>query len=640
MNDVDILCKSLLKFHEIIFKHTTLEVLFDSSILTVSSLALKTFKKSTKLDDLLGVEPECGYNSGKQIKPQSKIAITWLNDVVNNNIDDKLKFRWIFHPLGEKKVGGFYVDGYDESNNVIYEFLGCYFHGCSDCFESNAFNYKCEKTFGKLKSETSSRLNHLKNYCSKVIIMKECQYLKKEKKIYDNFRYPLKIRDSLYGGRTSPVALFKDCSNGGKIYYVDFVSLYPSIQFENYFPVGDHSIMINQDDILKFVDQEMKKKEEKKCGFIKCDILPPRNIFFPVLPTKIDEKLLFVLCFECGKLKDHSKKCQHSEEERMLCGTWCLHEIYEAIRQGYVIKKTSELIYYEKKMKIFEKFISKFFVLKTQYSGLKNDTEIEKEELSCYLLKEFGIYVKPCDISSDRNEAMRYVMKLILNSLWGKLCQNPNKSSVHFVENAEELASYVYDEKYENVHFDILDSHVARVVCELKENCNHNVGKVCVSVGSYITCYSRLKLLKELVKLPQESVLYYDTDSIIYYSQFCDELIDIGDKLGEMHSELKHDEHITSFVSTGPKSYSYITNKNKEVIHVKGFKMIKSKSSVNPDMLYEIVENNDVIHRIENQKFKINKNLHISKNDELKLFKFTFDKRQILPDLSTIPWGM
>ena len=638
MNDVDILYKSLIRFHEIILEHTSLEVLFDFSIVTISSLALKIFKKITKLDDLLGVEPSSGYNSGKQIKPQSKIAIMWLNDVLEK-IDDKSKFRWIFHPLGEKKIGGFYVDGYDELNDVVYEFLGCYFHGCCDCYEPNAFNYKCEKTFGKLKSETSSRLNCLKNYCSNMIIVKECEYLKKRKETKSVIRCPLKIRDGLYGGRTSPAMLFKDCSNGGKIYYVDFVSLYPSIQFENFFPVGDHSIMIDNDDILKFIEQEMSK-EDRKCGFIKCDVLPPRNLFFPVLPSKIDDKLLFVLCYECGKSKDHKKRCEHSEKERMLHGTWCLHEMYEAIHQGYVIKMSSELIYYEKKMKIFEKFISKFFVLKTQYSGVENGTYVEKEQLSRDLLRIFGIYVKPSDIPSNRNEAMRYVMKLILNSLWGKLCQNPHKSSIHFVENAEELASYIYDEKYENVYFDVMDSHTARVICSLKEDCDHNVGKICVSVGSYITCYSRLRLLKELMKLPPKSVLYYDTDSIIYYFEFSDELIDMDDKLGEMRSELKHDEHITSFVSTGPKSYSYITNKNKEVIHVKGFKMIKSKSSIDADMLYEIVENNDIIHKIENQKFKTNKKLHILKTNELKLFKFTFDKRQILPDLSTVPWGM
>ena len=642
MNDVDILCKSLIKFHEIILKHTKIEVLFDPTIVTISSLALKTFKKTTNLNDMLGVEPPCGYNSGKSLKPQSKIAIVWLNEIYAKMID-KTKFRWIFHPLGEKKIDNFYVDGYDESNDIVYEFFGCYFHGCSDCFDLRSFNYKCKKTFGKLNAETSSRLNYLKHRCSNVIVMKECKYSQQLKESDKTFieKMPLRIRDSLYGGRTSPSVLFKDCSNGGKIHYIDFVSLYPSIQFEEYFPVGDHTIINDSDDILKFIEEEMKKNEEseKKCGFVKCKILPPNDIFFPVLPTRLDDKLMFLLCQECGKLKNHNKECNHLEEKRMLFGMWCLHEIYEALKQGYEIKKSHELIYYEKKTKIFQEFISKFFVLKTQYSGVK--TGLDRSELSDYLLSHFGVYVNPADIPMERNEAMRYVMKLILNSLWGKLCQNSNKSSVHFVENAEELASYLYDEKYKNVYFDVLNSHVARVICDFKEEHNHKTNKICVSVGSYITCYSRLKLLKALSKLPQESVLYYDTDSIIYYSEFCDEIIEVGDRLGEMNSELNHDEHITSFVSTGPKSYSFVTNKNKEITHVKGFKLIKSnKSCVDPNFLYEIIENNESIFQIKNSdKFKIKKDLHIFKSEELKTLKFTFDKRKILSDLSTVPWG-
>ena len=266
MNDVDVLVKSLVKFHEIIRKHTSIEVLFDQGIITISSLALKTFMKMSNLKDLLGVEPSGGYNCGKTLKKQSKIAIMWLNEI-NKQIGDPSKFRWIYHVLGEKKIEHFYVDGYDEVNDVIYEFLGCYYHGCSDCFDLNSFNFKCKKTFGKLNSEKSSRLNHLKMRCSNLIVMKECKYLKTIKgKNMGKFlkKSPIKIRDSLYGGRTSPSVLYKDCMDRGKIHYVDFVSLYPSIQFEKYFPVGEHNVVIDNEIIIDFIEKEMKKKTRTK----------------------------------------------------------------------------------------------------------------------------------------------------------------------------------------------------------------------------------------------------------------------------------------------------------------------------------------------------------------------------------------
>ena len=68
-------------------------------------------------------------------------------------------------------------------------------------------------------------------------------------------------------------------------------------------------------------------------------------MFFPVLPIRLNEKLMFVLCFECAKSKNHNEICNHSEKQKSLFGTWCLHEIYEALKHGYKIRETYELIY-------------------------------------------------------------------------------------------------------------------------------------------------------------------------------------------------------------------------------------------------------------------------------------------------------
>ena len=149
-NDVFVLTKSLLRFHEIILKHAKPEVLFDSEIMTISSLALNVFNQLVPLPNLLGVEPVLGYNGSLKLKNQSKIAIRWLNEI-NEQVNE-----------GEKRIESFYMDGYDESTDTIYEFLGCFFHGCSTCYDLRSFNKKCNKTFGK------SRLNYLKTRCRKI----------------------------------------------------------------------------------------------------------------------------------------------------------------------------------------------------------------------------------------------------------------------------------------------------------------------------------------------------------------------------------------------------------------------------------------------------------------------------------------
>ena len=173
------------------------------------------------------------------------------------------------------------------------------------------------------------------------------------------------------------------------------------------------------------------------------------------------------------------------------------------------------------------------------------------------------------------------------------------------------------------------------------------INKTCVGVGAYITCYSRLKLLKHLNKLPPNTVLYYDTDSIIYYSQHMDKLLETESKLGCLTSELDDGEYITSFISTGPKSYSFTTSLSKEITHVKGFKLSKkskNKTIISPDYLYEMMNNFNKTFDIEQEdEFVIQKDLLIRKENVLKIFSFTLVKtfdmenRNKHPTLGYIP---
>ena len=248
--------------------------------------------------------------------------------------------------------------------------------------------------------------------------------------------------------------------------------------------------------------------------------------------------------------------------------------------------------------------------------GIKNlgeESEQLKKRLSQQILDDFGIFIKWEDIPDDRNVAMRYVMKLILNSLWGKLCQNFNKSIVKFVSSAEELYDLIYDPSYDNVYFDIMDSETACVNCTYAEENNYKINKTCVALGCYVTCYARLKLLRCSNELPANSVLYYDTDSVIYFSENRYELL-------ETHSKLGRDECIMSFVSTGPKSYTYYTNLGKEIVHVKGFKRtsIDKENRINSNYLYDLVEDIFKVYEIKKSKFTVDNTLNIKNTDNVK----------------------
>ena len=45
---------------------------------------------------------------------------------------------------------------------------------------------------------------------------------------------------------------------------------------------------------------------------------------------------------------------------------------------------------------------------------------------------------------------------------------NSNKANIYFVNDYEELSSHILNKKYDTVYFDVMNSNMARVVCNYK----------------------------------------------------------------------------------------------------------------------------------------------------------------------------
>ena len=79
-------------------------------------------------------------------------------------------------------------------------------------------------------------------------------------------------------------------------------------------------------------------------------------------------------------------------------------------------------------------------------------------------------------------------------------------------------------------------------------------------IGAYVTARARLHLYNYLDTL-QERATYCDTDSVIFVQPSAESpLVETGDNVGAMTSELKPSEYIEEFVSGGPKNYAYKVN--------------------------------------------------------------------------------
>src|SRR5690606_24192175 len=133
----------------------------------------------------------------------------------------------------------------------------------------------------------------------------------------------LTIRDSLHGGRTDLCKIYfgkkknkklnlKDLANNQiKICYYDIVSLYPYICNTGPYPVSKPEYIIHD------FNYGLKHSNGKPYfGFIHCKILPPQNLYHPVLGTTVQNKFIFPLCQKPADEANSLNNCCHTDDER------------------------------------------------------------------------------------------------------------------------------------------------------------------------------------------------------------------------------------------------------------------------------------------------------------------------------------
>ncbi len=228
---------------------------------------------------------------------------------------------------------------------------------------------------------------------------------------------PIQVRDCLYGGRTNALVLYYLCRAHEQIKYSDVTSLYPFVQKYKRYPSG-HPIIITEN-----FDDDF----DGYFGIAKCTILPPQDLYVPVLPAKINGKLVFTLCYTCA-MEQNQEKCTHTVDERALTFTWCTVEINKAIEKGYKILKLHEVYHYSQSEQydpitktggIFTGYIDSALKTKQEASGYPQGVETE-EQKDAYIRKYYeheGVLLDKSKI--NKNPGLRTISKLALNSLWG-----------------------------------------------------------------------------------------------------------------------------------------------------------------------------------------------------------------------------
>lgn len=454
------------------------------------------------------------------------------------------------------------LDGYCAESNTAYEFYGCLWHGCRSCFSTNRRNTKLPRTkesVEELFAKTLKKQEHIKSIGMNLKYIWEHEFteLLQTNDTARTFVESLDIqdrlnpRDSFYGGRTNAIKLRKDVEGDQRIRYVDFTSLYPFINKYGLSPVGHPHILTSDLENIKLNDI---------FGIVQCKILPPRKLYFPVLPIKCNGKLTFAL---------YQGTCVCRDEDRMLLGTWCSPEVSKAVEMGYKIVKIYEIYHWSdttqydpttKTGGLFAEYINLFLRIKQESSDWPDwvKTQDDRTRYMQLYLNHEGVKLRSDSIC--KNNVLRSLAKLLLNSMWGKWGQNLNMpQTVYFHEReADKFFRCISDPQKNIKDFYIVSDDTIQVSYEAKDDFVPENYQTNVFLATFTTCHARLKLYEVLEQL-QERVLYHDTDSIIYISDPGDPEPALGDYLGELTDELDPGSWITSFVAGGPKQYAYKT---------------------------------------------------------------------------------
>ena len=355
-----------------------------------------------------------------------------------------------------------------------------------------------------------------------VIVMWQCEWelMKRDnpmvRALVDSFELVSRLQptDAFFGGRTNAVKLYhRAVADDEIIEYLDVTSLYPWTNKNCLYPIGHLTITYvpGSTDIAPYF------------GLVKCKILPPYNLYHPVLPHRSGGKLTFPLCSTCVEqepkpLTEHSHRCVHTKEERCLVSTWPTPELQEALQRGYVIRHVYEVWHFPKNSNtMFSSYVNTFLKMKQEASGwpewVGDNQDKRTQYVQDYLDKE-GVQLEPSNIK--KNPCQQSLAKMMLNSFWCKYGQQGNKSQVKAISSPARLHQLLNDDMHIVQTLRVLNDEMIELIYKQVDDEESIQININIFVACFTTCSARLKLYREgLSRVPPKRVLYFDMDSIV-----------------------------------------------------------------------------------------------------------------------------
>ena len=274
--------------------------------ITIASACNRDLRMNRMIPNSIASEPVRGWRNSIN---QSRVALEWLTWCAQENNIQQVR------NAGEVRIPTIgFVDGYCHDTRTVYEFQGCFTHGCPTCYPNRHETYvrHFDRSLQDVYETAQQKIQWLQRQRYTVVQIWECEWNRLKDTSLDirtfvaqlQFIEPLNPRDAFCGGRTNAVKLYHHVTPSQKIHYIDVTSLYPWVNKTCVYPKGHPRIISTpgHTDIRQYF------------GLIQCQILPPRELYHPVLPYRHDDKLLFPLCAACVEQEMPKRPLERSSE--------------------------------------------------------------------------------------------------------------------------------------------------------------------------------------------------------------------------------------------------------------------------------------------------------------------------------------
>ena len=348
---------------------------------------------------------------------------------------------------------------------------------------------------------------------------------------------------------------------------------------------------------------------------------------------------------------ERTAECIHTDEQRVLTGTWCSPELSKAVDLGYEVQYIYDVWHFDETCEgLFKDYVNTWLKIKQEASGWPprvGEDETKRQQYVRDYYEHEGIQFEYDKI--EKNPGLRTLAKMMLNSMWGKFGQRLNKTQVQTFDDPQAFHRFLDTSTLDVRHVSVMNDDMVEVHYQYQDQDIPVSPNLNIFVACFTTCWARLRLYAALEQL-QERVLYYDTDSVIFLQDEgqCNPVL--GNYLGEFTSELDDDDYIVEFVSGGPKNYGYQTHKGKVECKVRGFHLnSEGKAQLN----YKVMRQN-VLDEIQKplqkpRQTQIVKTYQIVRDPQTyqlytfpdyKRYQLVYDKRVVDPiSFQTFPYG-